>query len=139
MLSSLAIDLPDLFHSNIPRFLANLEFVSIIRPFEIRSTLIYSLNKSLDNSGTQLEFHRFLSRIPGIVVFANETKKKKKEKKRKKKEKRELENRCHRARTLASKLTFLSASTRFAYTWFAQEFHSNQRNEDRSLDWPIRC
>lgn len=88
MLSSLAIDLPDLFHSNIPRFLANLEFVSIIRPFEIRSTLIYSLNKSLDNSGTQLEFHRFLSRIPGIVVFANETKKKKKGKEEEKERKK---------------------------------------------------
>lgn len=122
---------------------ANLEFDN--RPFQIRSTLIYSLNKS---PWTILElgsnFTDFFHEFRECIVYRerneirNEKKKKEKKKKERKKENSKIDVIVHAA-TLASKLTFLSASTRFAYTWFAQEFHSNQRNEDRSLDWPIRC
>ena len=90
---------------------ANLEFDN--RPFQIRSTLIYSLNKSpwtileLGSNFTDF-FHEFRECI--VYRERNEIrnekkKKKKKKKKRKKKEgkkERELENRCHRARSHVS-------------------------------------
>lgn len=88
------------------------------------------MNKSLDDSGARLEFHRFLSRIPGMYRVSRTKRdskwegKKKEEKEEEGRKKEERENSkidviVHARYSLEVDVS-LSASTRFAYTWFAQ-------------------